>query len=341
MSLIMSNSNVRINDLARELEIKSRYVLEFLRERGIHGYTHTSWVNSSLAGELRAEFSDPPGKSEREIRIEQGVIRPRAGGDPGPAPTSAFSQAPHQRTRKKKKTAKKRLCPDCHTWVPETEFEAHILKHERKTQQAAKRAKPFTKIRPGQKRIPPELRFNFIFPPMPKSVPPLPHEKLCLKCRLLVHPAAMDQHMLDHHAHPKLPDIETAQVSFMILPAGHDWDYRTVFEHYQRLSRSHNFKHNAVDWTRIEKIQKHLKPKLKSFGVRGWFGYAVYEFPYTKRIVLECPIEGNATYILWGDWQNKIHLSKGELRHRYPNQHIRVIHRRDWIEDVGRALKDR
>ena len=38
MSLIMSKSNVRINDLARELEIKSRHVLEFLRERGINGY---------------------------------------------------------------------------------------------------------------------------------------------------------------------------------------------------------------------------------------------------------------------------------------------------------------
>ena len=340
MNLIMSKSNVRINDLARELKIKSRRVLEFLHNHGIHDYTHTSWVNSSLAGELRAEFSDPPWKSEREIRIEQGVIRPRAGGS-GLAPKPVFAQAPHQRTKKKKKTAMRRQCRDCYAYIPKTEFEAHNLKHVREAQQAAKRVKPFTKVQPRQKRIPPERRIDFVFPPMPKSAPPLPHEKLCPECRLLVHPAAMKQHMLDRHAQPKLPDIKTAQVSFVILPAGHDWDYRTVFEHYQRLSRSHNFEHNVIDWTRIEKIQKHLKPKLKSFGVGGWFGYAVYEFPYTKRIVLECPIEGNATYILWGDWHNKIQLTKGELRHRYPNQHIRVIHQGDWIEDVGRALKDR
>jgi len=89
------------------------------------------------------------------------------------------------------------------------------------------------------------------------------------------------------------------------------------------------------------KIQKHLKAKLKGFGVKGWFGYAVYEFTYTKKIIVECPVEGNATYILWGDWQNKVLLTKGELRHRYPNEHIRVIHQGDWIEDVSRALKDR
>ena len=144
----MSNSNVRLNDLARELEIKSRRVLEFLRERGIHGYTHTSWVNSSLAGELRAEFSDPPGKSEREALIELGVIRLRAAGDPRPAPPSVFAQDPHQRTKVKKKTEKKRQCRDCYAYFPKTEFAAHILGHQRKRQEAAKRAKPFTKIQP-------------------------------------------------------------------------------------------------------------------------------------------------------------------------------------------------
>jgi hypothetical protein len=334
-------SNVRINDLARELEIKSRHVLEFLHERGIHGYSHTSWVNSSLAGELRAEFGDPPEKTGSEIRIKQGIIRPRAGGDAGPAPSPILARALHQETKKKKRTATKKQCCDCWAYVPETEFEAHILKHVRDAQKAPKRANPFTKIQPFQKAIPPEPRINVIIPPMPKSAPPLRIEKLCLECRRLVHPAAMEQHMLDHRAHPKLPDIKTARLSFVILPPGHNWDYRTVFEHYQRLSGAHRFEHNVVDWTRIEKIEKHLKPKLTTFGVKGWFGYAVYEFPYTKRIVMECPIEGNATYILWGDWQNKVQLTKGELRHRYPNQYIRVIHQGDWIEDVGRALKDR
>lgn len=331
----MSKSHVRINDLARELGIKSRRLLEFLNKNGVRSYKHASSVNPSLAAELRAKFMDPPRKSEREIRIGQGLIRPRAGGGSGSASTLISAQAPRPRA-KKKKTAEKVRCRYCGDHVPRTEFKAHFLKHQGKTQQAVKRAK----ICPGQKRTSPEIPFNFIFPPMPKSAPPLPHEERCPTCHLLVHPAAMEQHRLDRHARPKLPGIETAQFSFIILPAGYDWDYRTVFEHYRRLSRSRNFDHNGIDWTRIEKIQEHLKPKLRSFGVRGWLGYAVYEFPYTERIVLECPIEGNATYILWGDWENGIRLSKGELRHKYSDEHIRVIHQGDWIGHLGRALRN-
>lgn len=101
------------------------------------------------------------------------------------------------------------------------------------------------------------------------------------------------------------------------------------------------FKANVIDWTRIEKIQDHLRPRLKSFGVHGWFGYAVYEFPYTDKVVVECPIEGNATYILWGDWQSQVKLSKGELRHRYPGGYARVIHVGDWIDEIRNALKRR
>lgn|ERR1017187_3332339 len=69
---IQRKTPVRMNDLAHELNIKSRHVLEFLHERGIHGYTHSSWVNSSLAGELRAEFSDPPLKSGHEVWMKTG-----------------------------------------------------------------------------------------------------------------------------------------------------------------------------------------------------------------------------------------------------------------------------
>jgi hypothetical protein len=198
-------SNVRINDLARELGVRSRHLLDFLRKRSIYGYTHTSWVNSSLAGEIRAEFSDPSGQSERETRIEQLVIRPHDGAVPGPEPTPVFSQVPHQRAKKKKRAAKKRQCLDCYAYVPKTEFEAHILEHVRDAQRAVKRAKPITKTQPSQKRISPEFRINGIFPPRPKPAPPLALERICLECRRLVHPATMEQHMRDHREHSKLP----------------------------------------------------------------------------------------------------------------------------------------
>ena len=319
-------SNVRIGDLCRELEIGSRQMLRFLDQHNVHGYKSTSWVDSSLAGELRAHFSNPARKSERYQLIEQGLIRPRRRRSQ-PAATPAIPQTPRQNTKKKKETVKRQIEP-------------HILKHTPHARQAAQKAKPVTKIQPVQKRIRPELGIQAIFPPMAEPAPRLSIEKMCDECHRLVHPAVMDQHKRERHTHPKLPDMKAAQFSFMILPPGHDWDYRTVFEHYLHQSRARSFTRNVIDWTRIEKIQGQLKPKLKSFGINDWFGYAVYEFPYTQRVVVECPIEGNATYVLWDDWQNKVRLTKGELRIKHPGQFRRVIHKGEWIEEVRGALKD-
>ena len=44
---------------------------------------------------------------------------------------------------------------------------------------------------------------------------------------------------------------------------------------------------------------------------------------------------------LWDDWQSKVRLTKGELRHKYPGEFRKVIHQGDWIEEIRRALKDR
>jgi hypothetical protein len=40
----------------------------------------------------------------------------------------------------------------------------------------------------------------------------------------------------------------------------------------------------------------------------------VFEFGYSRRVVLECPIEGNATYILSGNWKKQVGHSKLYLR---------------------------
>ena len=132
--------------------------------------------------------------------------------------------------------------------------------------------------------------------------------------------------------------MRTAQFSFVILPPGENWEYRRVFEHYLHRSRTHSFAGRVIDYHRLEELAT-LKPALRRFGVHSWFGYAVYEFAYSSRVVLECPVEGNATYVLWGSWEDKIRLSKGELRHKFPDQHVRIIHVGNWIQKVRRALR--
>src|SRR5439155_24745428 len=50
-------SKVRINDLARELEVKSRPILDALEAIGVTGKTHSSSIEADQAERVRAYFS--------------------------------------------------------------------------------------------------------------------------------------------------------------------------------------------------------------------------------------------------------------------------------------------
>ncbi len=50
-------SKVRINDLARELEVKSRPILDALEAIGVTGKTHSSSIEEDQAEKVRAYFS--------------------------------------------------------------------------------------------------------------------------------------------------------------------------------------------------------------------------------------------------------------------------------------------
>src|SRR5258708_12516783 len=50
-------SKVRINDLARELEVKSRPILDALEAIGVTGKTHSSSIEADQAERVRAYFN--------------------------------------------------------------------------------------------------------------------------------------------------------------------------------------------------------------------------------------------------------------------------------------------
>ena len=50
-------SKVRINDLARELEVKSRPILDALEAIGVTGKTHSSSIEADQAERVREYFS--------------------------------------------------------------------------------------------------------------------------------------------------------------------------------------------------------------------------------------------------------------------------------------------
>ena len=64
-------SKVRINDLAREMEVKSRQILDVLAELGLDsGKTHSSSLEDYEAEKVRAQF-------ERGSRAAGGLSAPR------------------------------------------------------------------------------------------------------------------------------------------------------------------------------------------------------------------------------------------------------------------------
>jgi translation initiation factor IF-2 len=68
-------SKVRINDLAREMEVKSRQILDVLGELGLgEGKTHSSSIEEFEANRVRAQFQKGGGASARSgARAQQGI----------------------------------------------------------------------------------------------------------------------------------------------------------------------------------------------------------------------------------------------------------------------------
>ena len=76
------SGKIRINDLARELEVKSKAVLDYLLEIGVTDKrSHSSAIEDELAGKVRAHFRELPVQEEK---AEEGAPVP-AVTPPGPA----------------------------------------------------------------------------------------------------------------------------------------------------------------------------------------------------------------------------------------------------------------
>jgi hypothetical protein len=132
-------------------------------------------------------------------------------------------------------------------------------------------------------------------------------------------------------------EITVHQLPFWILPAG-QWTSDDIVEHYKTFQESGSKTAWEIQWQRIRDIQK-LKPVKVWVGEETWNGYVVYEFPDTENVILECPVEGNAVYVLKGNvWKDLIRLSKGEIRGEHQGSYRKVVHRGDWLARTRRAL---
>ena len=180
---------------------------------------------------------------------------------------------------------------------------------------------------------------QYIRIPPPKRIY-LPSANLtaCSQCRAMILKDCMDAHFASCHS------LDTAatpastfakRLPFVLLPPG-TWSLEKVVDHYRHVERGFPATRRIL-WSRIEDIVS-LKPTQWYTGDKSWTGYSVFEFAGTNRVVLECPIENNATYILAGDWRKMVCLTKQEIRKRFTDCSRKLVHKDNWLNCVRRAL---
>lgn len=49
-------------------------------------------------------------------------------------------------------------------------------------------------------------------------------------------------------------------------------------------------------------------------GINEYEGYIVFEFDHTPKVLIDCPIAGNAIYVIDEDWERRARLTKQELQ---------------------------
>ena len=148
----------------------------------------------------------------------------------------------------------------------------------------------------------------------------------------------LSEHIRTTHNGRWYSELQVDRFPFELLPPG-NWKIDEVVEHYKRVSSTRcSFGQREIDFSRIKAIET-LRPSRCYVGKECWLGYVAFEFHENGGVVLECPVKGNATYILTGNWKSMISLSKAEIRDEYRGFYQRVIHSDSWLQSLRTALR--
>lgn len=123
-------------------------------------------------------------------------------------------------------------------------------------------------------------------------------------------------------------------VDWILLPAG-TWKIHDLIEHFRHFQSK--FPQKRIEPDRLEIIAQ-LEPADCYVGQAGWYGYVAFTFPYSYDTVLECPIYGNATYVIRGNWKEMSKLSRMQLRKQHPENPF-VIHTGAWKSKIEGSIR--
>lgn len=98
--------------------------------------------------------------------------------------------------------------------------------------------------------------------------------------------------------------------------------------------------HQRIDQTRVD-FALSLKPSEIAVGSESFAGYLAFLFKHTRRVLMDCPFEGNAAYVFHSDWSALSRLPKHELLEKHAAKVDRVIHSDsgNWMRELRLLLK--
>jgi len=123
-------------------------------------------------------------------------------------------------------------------------------------------------------------------------------------------------------------------IPWTILPAG-EQPFPHILSHYEFLKRSSFDVQIASE--RLKLIET-LKPAKTYKGLDEFDGYFVFYFAETGIAVLECPLKGNAIYIIRNDWETLSKCTKAELLTSHQSNVTRIVHSGDWFSRLRKII---
>ena len=130
-----------------------------------------------------------------------------------------------------------------------------------------------------------------------------------------------------------LNDIPTKKLPWKFFPKG-QWTVEQIVKEFSNYISQNEI----IDESRIWKIYDNLNPSDCYISQDGFNRYIAFCFDWTEKVVLECPIYGNAIYIIKDDWQEITKLHKWQARRSH--KVIVIDHSYSWFSRLKTNLKN-
>jgi hypothetical protein len=373
---MLKSGKVRVYDLARELKQDTKRIIKELRREGADVKVPSNKVSENLADIIRSKyFVRKPHASDKPIK----VVKKSLPEDNFESDTITGLGLPKPENRKIVKTAERKTITRADPKIKQNPENIEFSIRKQKIQTLENEiALLENRQRHVKKNLPASL-FNSLLKNLEQKIHSKKSElkrlineksenksqqkfETCPYCL-----ADVSKKNLFRHTETKCPkklkssnnvpnisrettlekydstdtNMALEHLSWELLPEG-EWLFKELTNHFRRLTTIPKWNNKPFDEERLEKIERLLKPNKCYIGKDEFDGYVVYCFNWTQHVLLECPVYGNAIYIInQGEftWQEIAKATKWEARTKYSSQVKVINHSETWLERLEQNLR--